>query len=67
MVFVINYVFNFIFFPVQCVMLKLGENVLLTFFSADMELEVPTSLAVVIIVVDMTSGILRQKAKVFRT
>ena len=48
-------------------MLKLGENVLLTFFSAELELEVPTSLAVVINVVDMTSGILRQKSKVFRT
>ena len=67
MVFVSQLCFSLKFFPVQCIMLKLGENVLLTFFSADIELEVPTPLAVVIIVVDMTSGNFQQTTEVFRT
>ena len=41
-------------------MLKLAENVLLTFFSAVVELEVPTSLVVIVIIADMTSGHLWQ-------
>ena len=45
-------------------MLKLGENVLSTFFSADIKLEAPTPLAVVIVVVDMTSTDFQQTTEV---
>ena len=57
---------NVLYIFVQHAMLKLAENVLVAFFSAVVELEEPTSLVVVVIIADMTSGHLWQIANLKR-